>query len=172
MQRWSATRQFSLFGILAFLGLAVCVFAWGLQYKLSLYDPPQAASHQIPQAKLLSRNEQSGTSESPLVVRTKTTTRVSYTVPTTVFFVPLLVLSILNPQASGQREQRASHSWHLHCGLFNVFFVRPPTRPRLVVPLHIRLTHPLGPIGRVSRVIFVTGWNVTPVQAQHSQNSI
>jgi hypothetical protein len=126
VQRWSATRQFSLFGILAFLGLAVCVFAWGLQYKLSLYDPPQAASHQIPQAKLLSRNEQSGTSESPLVVRTKTTTRVSYTVPTTVFFVPLLALSILNPQASGQRERRTSHSWHLRRGLFDIFFVRPP----------------------------------------------
>jgi hypothetical protein len=109
-----------------FLGLSVCVFTWGLQYKLSLYDPPQAASRQIPHAKLLSKNEQSGTTESPLVVRTKTSTRVSYTVPSAVFFVLLLALSVLNPQASGQREQRMSHVWHLHRGLFDIFFVRPP----------------------------------------------
>lgn len=48
---------------LAFLSLALCVFAWGLQYKVSLYDPPQAASHQVPQAKLLSKNEWSPTVE-------------------------------------------------------------------------------------------------------------
>ena len=41
------------------LGLAFCVFNWGLQYKLSLYDPPQAVSHEMPQAKLLSKDEQS-----------------------------------------------------------------------------------------------------------------
>ena len=41
-----------------FLGLAISVFAWGLQYKLSLYDPPHSTSHEIPEAKLLSRNEQ------------------------------------------------------------------------------------------------------------------
>ena len=126
VQRWSATRSFDLLGMLAFLGLSVCVFTWGLQYKLSLYDPPQAASHQIPQAKLLSRNEQSGSTGSPLVVQSKTSTRVSYSVPTAVFFVLLLALSILNPQTSGQREERASRSWHLHRGLSNIFFVRPP----------------------------------------------
>ncbi len=36
---------------LALLGL--CVFAWGLKYKLSLYDPPHAISHHMPAAKLL-----------------------------------------------------------------------------------------------------------------------
>jgi len=46
---------------LLFLGLAFCVFSWGLQYKLSLYDPPQAISHEIPQAKLLSKDQQSPT---------------------------------------------------------------------------------------------------------------
>lgn len=126
VHRWTATRSFNVLGILASLGLAVCVFAWGLQYRLSLYDPPQAASHRIPQAKLLSRNERSGIAESPLVARTKTSTRVSYTVPTAVFFFLLLDLSILNPQASGQRKQRTSGVWRLRRGLFNIFFVRPP----------------------------------------------
>jgi hypothetical protein len=39
--------------------LGVCVFAWGLKYKLSLYDPPRAVSHHMPAAKLLSGKERS-----------------------------------------------------------------------------------------------------------------
>ena len=36
----------------------MCVFTWGLQYKLSLYYPPHSSFHQVPEAKLLSKNEQ------------------------------------------------------------------------------------------------------------------
>lgn len=59
-----------------FLGLGLCIFAWGLRYKLSLYHPPHAASPVIPHAKLLSKNERPdpdaavsvlATSESPAV---------------------------------------------------------------------------------------------------------
>jgi hypothetical protein len=112
--------------ILATLGLAGCVFAWGLQYKLSLYDLSQAASHQIPQAKLLTGNERSGIAETPLVFRTKTSTTVSYTVPTAVFFFLLLAPSIFNQKESRQRKQHTSRSWHLGRGLLSIFFVRPP----------------------------------------------
>ena len=126
VHRWTATRTFNLLGGLASLGLAVCVFAWGLQYKLSLYDPPQAVSHRITPAKLLSRNEQPGIAESLLIVRTRTSTKVSYTVLTAVFFYLLLALSPSSPQASGQKSPCVSHSWRLRCGLFNIFFVRPP----------------------------------------------
>jgi hypothetical protein len=38
--------------------LGICVFAWGLKYKLSLYDPPQSVSHHMPAAKLLAGKEQ------------------------------------------------------------------------------------------------------------------
>lgn len=38
--------------------LGMCVFAWGLKYKLSLYDPPQSVSHHMPAAKLLAGKEQ------------------------------------------------------------------------------------------------------------------
>src|SRR5579875_1935839 len=41
-----------IFG-LALMLLSFCVFAWGLKYKLSLYDPPHAISHHMPAAKLL-----------------------------------------------------------------------------------------------------------------------
>src|ERR1035441_7618159 len=117
LHRWGKTRKFGLCGSLAFLGLAFCVFAWGLQYKLSLYDPPQTTSHQIPKAKLLSREEQSSTAESPLVIRTKTYTNVIYTAPTAVFLTLLLVISVLNPPVSRRLERRANKLLHLHCGV-------------------------------------------------------
>jgi hypothetical protein len=40
--------------------LGVCVFAWGLRYKLSLYDPPHSMSRHMPAAKLLTGNERRG----------------------------------------------------------------------------------------------------------------
>jgi len=127
MQRWSATRPFSLLVILGSVGLAFCVFAWGLEYKLSLYDPPQRASDKVPQAKLLSRNERPGSTGNALVVRTKTSAKISYIVPiAAVFLVLLLPLSILSPQSSRQRMQRTSGVSRLGRGLFNSFFVRPP----------------------------------------------
>jgi hypothetical protein len=122
----NATRTFKFLGSLASLGLAVCVFAWGLQYKLSLYDSPKTASQHIQQAKLLSRNERIGATESPQVVRTRTSTRVSYAIPTAVFLILFLPFSISKSQASGRTEPRTSHPWNLRRGLFNIFFVRPP----------------------------------------------
>jgi len=112
--------------MLAFLGLAFCVFAWGLQYKLSLYDPPQTASHQIPNAKLLSRDEQSSTAKSPQVVRTKTSTRIIYIAPATVFLILLLAVSLLDPPASKRVKQLDHKLLNLHRGILNTLFVRPP----------------------------------------------
>ena len=37
--------------------LAFAVFSWGVQYKLSLYDPPAKASAHMAEAKLLSNKE-------------------------------------------------------------------------------------------------------------------
>jgi hypothetical protein len=126
LNRLSKSRPFNLLGMLALLGLAFCVFAWGLQYKLSLYDPPQTASHQIPRAKLLSRDEQSSTAESPLVVRTKTFTSVIYTAPTAVFLILLLAIQVLNPPVSRRVEKRTNRLFHLHRAVLNTIFVRPP----------------------------------------------
>jgi hypothetical protein len=68
----SITERFapSRFSLALFV-LALSVFAWGLQYKLSLYDPPQAPSHTLPSAKLLSKEEQAIPSDSPLMNSTK-----------------------------------------------------------------------------------------------------
>jgi hypothetical protein len=42
---------------LGLLTLAMAVFAWGLQYKLSLYKSKQSIAHLAPEAKLLSQKE-------------------------------------------------------------------------------------------------------------------
>jgi hypothetical protein len=51
-----ARRQWSVLGF-SLIALALAVFVWGLSYKLSLYDPPQASSHHMVAAKLLSNRE-------------------------------------------------------------------------------------------------------------------
>ena len=57
LQSLLMTRRLSRWTFV-FLGLGMCVFTWGLQYKLSLYYPPHSSFHQVPEAKLLSKNEQ------------------------------------------------------------------------------------------------------------------
>lgn len=39
------------------LFVVLAVFGWGLQYKMSLYDPPSSPSTALPHAKLLSQKE-------------------------------------------------------------------------------------------------------------------
>ena len=44
--------------------LGMCVFFWGLGYKLSLYDLHRPSIHPIPAAKLMSRNEDPNATDS------------------------------------------------------------------------------------------------------------
>ena len=135
------TRLFKLLGVVVYLGLAVCVFNWGLEYKLSLYDQSLVTSHRIPQAKLLSENEQTGNGRvgndqigkaqtgkkgGRREVLRKTSDRISITVPAAIFLVLGLAFNELNPQASFQLKQLASRVAQLRHSQFEVFFVRPP----------------------------------------------
>lgn len=43
--------------------LGTCVFLWGAAYKLSLYDTHKPTLHPIPEAKLLSKNEDPNASD-------------------------------------------------------------------------------------------------------------
>jgi hypothetical protein len=51
--------------------LAISVFTWGLQYKLSLYYPKHSTYHQLPEAKLLSKNEQPAATKGLLMTSAK-----------------------------------------------------------------------------------------------------
>jgi hypothetical protein len=125
MNRWSKDRLIKALGMQAFLGLAICVFAWGLEYKLSLYEPPQTAAHQIPKAKLLSNDERSDTAQCPLIIRTRTATRVLYTAPTLAILILLLATSALNPPIS-KRVKQSPGLLKLHRAILSSLFVRPP----------------------------------------------
>ena len=130
VNRWKKIRPIGLLGSMAFLGLACCVFGWGLQYKLSLYDFPQPASHRLPSAKLISTDEQSRTPECLLAAGTKSITAAPHLPSTIGFLVSLLSVSLSSLVAAGQREQDICRSRHLGRGILTVFFVRPP--PALV----------------------------------------
>jgi len=119
-------RRFGLFGIIWFLGLAFCVFAWGFGYKLSLYDQSRQPSHQIPIAKLLSGNEQSSNAKSPLVIRTKTFTRVVYAASTAPFLFLLFAVSLLSTPPLTRVDRLANNLLILHRAILHTLFVRPP----------------------------------------------
>ena len=162
VQLWSKSRLIKAVGTQAFLGLAICVFAWGLQYKLSLYNPPQAASHQIPTAKLLSRDEQSSTAKLPLVIRTKTSTSVIYTAPTANFLILLLAISLLNPPESTRVEKRANRLLHLHRAILNTLFRSSPSRSRLDIPSSPILKHSIK-FMQSNAIGHILHWRTCPV---------
>jgi len=70
------------------IGLMLSVFTWGLQYKLSLYDPPQSVTHTIPEAKLLNKDGRTTVSQSGVTVDTRFPA--SFAVTAGIFFLCLL----------------------------------------------------------------------------------
>jgi hypothetical protein len=117
-----------------FVGLVISVFTWGLQYKLSLYNPTLSASHQIPEAKLLTKNERILAPDSPLIMSTpapRGMTDVWFFASSLLLWVPVLLL-VLESGASAREEER-ERPWlvFLRAALSALFF-RPPPRPFLV----------------------------------------
>jgi hypothetical protein len=104
------------------LGLAASVFAWGLEYKLSLYDASLAASHRIPEAKLLSGDEDTRTVESSLSLPRDA----SIKVVTAVFPALLLAFSLPAPLSFRYVKRQVRGMVRLHRALWNRLFDRPP----------------------------------------------
>jgi hypothetical protein len=119
-------RKLTPIGTGALLFLALSVFVWGLQYKLSLYDPPQSLARQVPIAKLLSKNEQ------PLIASSATVApldRAAQAVlPAALNLLLLLVYAtvLALPQAFRARQLEAARSWKLQFPPRKTFFIRPP----------------------------------------------
>jgi hypothetical protein len=127
MQMWTETRSHNRLWTVAFAGLAICVFMWGLQYKLSLYVPSQANSHQVPIAKLLSPNERSESHQNFVYTQPHPMGEVLRdTAIAAMFVLTLLVLCL--PESF--RRHRANRVKQIRHALLEAFFVRPP--PTLV----------------------------------------
>ena len=56
--KWTQHRELSRAGAWICLVLMISIFSWGIGYKLDQYGPPHSAVHKLPEAKLLSKNEQ------------------------------------------------------------------------------------------------------------------
>jgi hypothetical protein len=111
----------------AFMGLALCVVIWGVQYKLSVYDPPQSVSHQIPQAKLLSREQRATADEGFLIDNREASAPVMYALADSVLLVVFLASNLLSVPASSQTQREKDCPWRLRCRAgMNTFFFRPP----------------------------------------------
>ncbi len=110
-----------------FLGLAISVFVWGLQYKLSLYDPPHSSSRQIPEAKLLSRNEQAPLVERLFVTSTGAGQVIEQILPFTLLAFALVAFHSRATQIFRHLGREARRPWRVSCrpGL-TAFFFRPP----------------------------------------------
>ena len=110
-----------------FLGLAISVFTWGLQYKLSLYDPPQAISHQIPEAKLISKNEQTVEAKNPILDVSGASAKAVQLILSSIFLLISVALNLLHAPVSVERERDAQLPWHAErFASLNAFFFRPP----------------------------------------------
>jgi len=109
-----------------FIGLAIAVFTWGLQYKLSLYYPEHSTYHQIPEAKLLSRNEQPIATDRLMTSPAKAPTDVvAGGLFTLTFFV--WVFGLLPLSGATRIEPERTRPWLVSLSArLNAFFFRPP----------------------------------------------
>lgn len=108
------------------VALGMCVFFWGLGYKLSLYETHQASFHQIPEAKLLSHNEDRNAVEGVRVCLVKAEVR-HQSSPS----APVILLWLLSVAALRANREWLCFSnlrpWCLSLDLIrNALYFRPP----------------------------------------------
>lgn len=108
------------------LAVAVCAFAWGLGYKLDLYGPPHSAVHRLPEAKLLSKNEQTWLADTAQTVRTAAAARIPYTVCGGFFLVMSPVPDRRLRQALARLTTRSGRLKRPALPALLQQFVRPP----------------------------------------------
>lgn len=109
-----------------FVGLALSVFTWGLQYKLSLYDAPHSPSHGVVEAKLLSKNEQKSIT-AHVLLSPSSSSRLEWLASVSPLFV-LLFVPLRDPAQRAPHEGREEERpWRKRlCASLNPFFFRPP----------------------------------------------
>ena len=122
------SRHYSTGLALAFLGLALSVFFWGLGYKLSLYDVHRLNSHRIPTASLLSRNEDPNRNDTALLSSTGSASDdQAIVVLSTALLLSLLLLAITLQRLTGLQQTEVSRPWRIRFrASLTAFFFRPP----------------------------------------------
>lgn len=111
--------------------LGMCVFLWGFGYKLSLYDTHKPTIHRIPEAKLLSKNEDPNATDS---LRLCVASAIA--VQPVVFLSAALIINLALGGTEGTfragvvsiRDCRRPQ----HRFILSAFFFRPPPIPSLL----------------------------------------
>lgn len=117
-------RRTHTLNVIGMLLLAVAVFAWGLQYKMSLYNTSSGLIASVPHAKLLSEKERPEPNAASIRLdSTQTRFPVSYTIFLFASIVCSLVAAVTIQTRSqsldkGSRQQRLAAS--------DFFSFRPP----------------------------------------------
>jgi hypothetical protein len=113
---------------LLFVGLALAVIMWGLGYKLSLYDPPQATTHLMPTAKLLSRDQQTSAEDALAILsRSAADARLIHAVVPAALLAFLLASSLTVVTCGWQRNRELNRPWLVRSRVcMDAFFFRPP----------------------------------------------
>jgi hypothetical protein len=124
----SESEEFSPRLALLLAALGICVFFWGIGYKLSLYGPHESTIHRIPVAKLISRNEDPDASKAvrdPSSIAASAQPHASYlSLLLTVYAVGILTF----PKTAASRQYLESvKPWCLlPTAVLSALFLRPP----------------------------------------------
>lgn len=121
-----AKRTLAFGSSFLFLVLGLCVFAWGLRYKLSLYNQHHGAPPKVLSAKLLSRNERPETDQAAGLFISPGSLPGRATVPFLLAFVPpVLVQTSCAVLRRAESEGPSKDELGERTGL-RIFFLRPP----------------------------------------------
>ena len=85
-------RRIHTLNVMGMLFLAISVFAWGLQYKISLYSPSSGLYAAVPHAKLLSQKERP---ESNVASIKQNSTQDRSPVPYTIFLFASILCALV-----------------------------------------------------------------------------
>jgi hypothetical protein len=119
-------RRLQIVAALGTLYLALAVFGWGLQYKLSLYEHSDDHASSIPDAKLLSQKERPASSATIGLIAASTR---QPQLPAR--FFALLVVTIMACTSAAQfswirNRAFSSYSGKQRLAAFHYFSFRPP----------------------------------------------
>jgi hypothetical protein len=124
-------RRMQVSAALGIAFLALAVFGWGLQYKLSLYDQSSDLQNSIPHAKLLSQKERPASSTAIGLIGSNTP-QPRLPASCLVLFVGIALLGSSAVQFSWARNRvLVSYSAQQRSAASNYFAFRPPPRTPL-----------------------------------------
>jgi len=106
--------------------LGMCVFLWGLGYKLSQYDLHQRTLHRIPEAKLLSKNEDASATDGTRQVLAKAEPQNHLESVSLVFAIAATVWTSTTSVSSLRREFEITDHVSSVMACFALYFRPPP----------------------------------------------